>query len=128
MKKVIVTRHQALTELLRERHPELVSGEVLSHIADVEEVRGAHIIGVVPLRIAAAAAAVTEIPLSLSPEDRGRELPIERLRQIAGSPCHYVVREIFPCPAGHLAQPVSLAEIGQTVSFVCPLCLDDPNP
>ena len=89
---VIITRHPALVELLSERG--IIDGteQVLSH-ATPEDVMGRHVIGVLPLSLAALAASVTEVPLSLAPEDRGKELGIERLREIAGDAVTYVVAE-----------------------------------
>ena len=99
MKTVVVTRHPALVELLRERG--LVTGEepVVSH-ATPDQVRGRHVIGVLPLALAAEAASVTEIPLSLAPEDRGKELPVERLREVAGESRTYIVRDASPVSTG----------------------------
>ena len=91
-KTVVVTRHPALVDLLRERG--IIDGtEVIIEHADPEQVRDKHVIGVLPLSLAALTASVTEVPLSLTPEDRGKELDLERLRQIAGEPRTYVVRE-----------------------------------
>jgi hypothetical protein len=50
--------------------------------------------GVLPLHLASVAEMVTEVPLALAPEDRGRELDLARLREVAGAPRTYVVREI----------------------------------
>ena len=89
---VSVTRHPALVELLCERGIIDGSEPVIEH-ATADEVRGLHVIGVLPLSLAAEAESVTEVPLSLTPEDRGQELGLDRLRQIAGEPRTYVVRE-----------------------------------
>lgn len=118
--KVVVTRHAALVQLLversiipgdrgdgccsvcgRPRHAEMLGyhagplcscpePRVLAHASE-GDVRGAHVIGVLPLRLAALADRVTEIPLAVAPEDRGRELDIVRLREIAGDPVTYRV-------------------------------------
>ena len=88
--KVIVTRHPALVELLRERNLIGEDCPILSH-ATAEQIRGRQVIGVLPLSLAVHAASVTEIPLSLSPDDRGKELGIDRLRQIAGEAVTYKV-------------------------------------
>ena len=89
---IIVTRHPALVDLLKERG--IIDGtEAVIQHATPDEVRGKHVIGVLPLSLAVEAASVTEIPLTLTPEDRGKELGIDRLRQIAGSPRTYVVQE-----------------------------------
>lgn len=92
LRRVVVTRHPALVELLREWG--LVDGDVvvLSHASEAD-VAGAHVYGVLPLSLAAAAARVTEVPLDLSPELRGVEIGIETLRRIAGTARTYIVRE-----------------------------------
>ena len=91
-KTVVITRHPALVDLLRERGLTDGTEPVIDH-ATPDQVRGRHVIGVLPLSLAVEAESVTEIPLSLTPEDRGKELDLERLRQIAGSPRTYAVRE-----------------------------------
>ena len=92
MDTIVITRHPALVDLLRERG--IITGEepVIEH-ATADDVRGRHVIGVLPLSLAAEAASITEVPLSLAPEDRGQELGLDRLREIAGAARTYVVRE-----------------------------------
>ena len=74
---VIVTRHPALVALLRERG---IEGRVLTH-ASPEDVRGRHVVGVLPLHLAALADLVTVPVMELRPEDRGRELTLEEVRE-----------------------------------------------
>ena len=90
---VIVTRHQALVALLRERG--LIGDEavVIEH-ASPDTVRGKDVIGVLPLSLAAIANTITEIPLALTPSDRGIELTLERIREIAGQPVTYKVTKV----------------------------------
>lgn len=90
MKQVVVTRHPALVQYLTEEGicPEGIP--VVAH-ATPEVVRNNHVYGVLPLHLAAEAALVTEVPLALTPEDRGVELSIERMREIAGEPVTYRV-------------------------------------
>jgi putative CRISPR-associated protein (TIGR02620 family) len=90
---IVVTRHAALVELLRERGIVGKDVKVLAH-ATPEDIRGQHVIGVLPLSLAALADRVTEIALTLKPEDRGKELDLSRLRQVAGSARTYQVREV----------------------------------
>jgi len=89
---IVITRHPALVDLLRERG--LIDGSepVIEH-ASADQVRGRHVIGVLPLALAAEAASVTEVTPSLTPEDRGQELGIDRLRDVACAARTYVVRE-----------------------------------
>jgi len=88
--QVVVTRHGSLVRYLIEIGIIDADTPVLAHVSE-DDVRGKHIVGVLPLRLAALAASVTEVPLALSPEDRGRELSIERIREIAGDPVVYEV-------------------------------------
>src|SRR5690606_40833545 len=87
---LIVTRHAALVDYLRELGVD-DSTPVKSHVS-ADDVRGRHVCGVLPMHLAAEAASVTEIPLALTPEDRGQELSIDRIREIAGDPRTYFVR------------------------------------
>lgn len=97
---IVVTRHPALVTLLRERGVIGQDAVVLAHVQDPRVLDGQHVIGVLPLTLAARAASVTEIPLRLPPEDRGQELGIERLREIAGAPRTYIVRDVTPDEEG----------------------------
>jgi hypothetical protein len=90
---VVVTRHAALVELLVERGIIPVGAPVLAH-AGPADVEGKHVIGVLPFKLAALAASVTEVPLALGPEDRGVELSLERLREIAGESVTYKVTRL----------------------------------
>ena len=93
MEKIIVTRHEALVDLLVDWALVAPGTPVLAH-ATAEDVRGKHVFGVLPLALAAQATSITEIPLALAPEDRGRELDIHRLRQIAGEPRTWYVNDL----------------------------------
>lgn len=88
---LVVTRHDALVAYAREIGLVADDVPVLAHVTEAD-VTGQHVLGVLPLHLAASAASVTEIPLALEPADRGVELPIERVRAIAGDPVRYVVR------------------------------------
>ena len=76
MEKVIVTRHPALVEFLAEQG---IVGEVVSH-ADEETVRGKHVFGVLPMRLAALCGRFTEVTLQLPAELRGKELSLEEIK------------------------------------------------
>lgn len=91
---IVVTRHRGLVELLREMGIIDERAVIIEHVTDPEQVRGRHVIGVLPMHLAAVTASITEVPLALSQADRGVELTVDRLRQIAGSPVRYVVRRI----------------------------------
>lgn len=87
---VVVTRHPALVDLLRERGIVDEGARAIEHAAP-SDVSGKHVIGVLPLALAALAESVTEIPLKLTPEMRGKEIDIDTLRAIAGDAVTYKV-------------------------------------
>ena len=76
METIIITRHPALVDLLRERG---IEGRVLTH-ATPEDVTGRHVVGVLPLHLAALAYRVTVPVLELRQEERGRELDLDEVR------------------------------------------------
>lgn len=90
MEQIIVTRHPALVEYLIEKGLVEADTPVHSHVSE-ETVRGKHVFGVLPAFLAVEAGKITEIPLKLSPEDRGKELSVERMREVAGEPWTYKV-------------------------------------
>ena len=93
MEAVVVTRHPALIELLRELNLIGTAVPVIAH-ATPADVAGKDAIGVLPLSLAAHAASVTEIPLDLTPEMRGKELDLATLRSVAGPPVTYKVTRV----------------------------------
>lgn len=95
---VVVTRHPALVEYLTELGVVPAGVEVVTH-ATVEQVRGRHVFGVLPLHLAAEARRVTEVPLHVPAELRGVELTLAQVRQFAGPLTSYVV---FRSPAGRV--------------------------
>jgi len=88
---IVVTRHPALVDLLLERGIIDETAEVISHVSSPEEIRGCRVVGVLPFHLAAEAEEVVVVPLALTPEDRGKELSLERLREIAGEARSYWV-------------------------------------
>ena len=90
---IIVTRHPALVDYLIAEGIADPDTPVISH-ASPDDIRGKHVIGVLPLHLAAEAASVTEVPLSLPPELRGVELDEEQVREFAGAPRTYRVEVV----------------------------------
>jgi hypothetical protein len=90
---LVVTRHPALVELLRERGLCSHGTPVVAHVADPATLDGQHVCGVLPLHLAVRCASVTEIPLAITEAERraGAELALERLREIAGAAVTYAV-------------------------------------
>jgi hypothetical protein len=90
METIIVTRHPALVEFLAEKHG--ISGRVVAHATE-EDVAGKHVIGVLPLRLAALALTITEVPLNVPEGMRGTELTVDDLQKFAGEPVTYNVTD-----------------------------------
>jgi len=91
MKRIVVTRHPALVDYLREQNLIEDDVTVIDHVKSFTEIEGCHVFGVLPLSLAVHAAMVTDVPLALTPEDRGKELDLARVREIAGAPRTYQV-------------------------------------
>ena len=77
MKTYIVSRHAATLEWLREQGYE---GEVITHVANPEQISGQIVIGNLPLHLAARAALVGAVEFDLPAEMRGQELTLEWMR------------------------------------------------
>lgn len=90
---LVVTRHAALIDYLVEIKLIPAGTPYLTH-ATPEQLQGRHVIGVLPLHLAACCASVTEIPLDLPAEARGRELTLYEMRQYAGDPVTYSVKVV----------------------------------
>ena len=96
---VVITRHRPLVEYLIEREIITPDTLVLEHAAP-SDVRDRHVLGVLPHHLSCLCRTITEVPLSLTREDRAAmtrgDLPIERVREIAGHPVTYVVSRVDP--------------------------------
>ena len=90
----VVTRHKALLAYLLDKDI-IKEGEYkLVEHADYKDVEGQDVIGVLPLQLASYAKSVTEVPLKLTPEMRGKELTFEEVEKVAEKPVQYIVREV----------------------------------
>ena len=91
---VVVTRHAGLLDYAKSIG--LLDGteEVISH-ATPENVRGKNVFGVLPMSFAVHAASITEIPMNLPVELRGKEIPVEEMGKYAGQPASYQVKLVI---------------------------------
>ena len=91
---IIVTRHPNLVALLIERGIVDEGIRVIEH-AKPNDVRGKHVIGILPHHLSSLAASITEIPMRLTRDDRelltGSEMPLDRMREVAMHPVTYTV-------------------------------------
>ena len=90
----VVTRHKALVAYLLDKNI-IKEGEykLIEH-ADYKDVEGQDVIGVLPLQLASYTKSVTEVPLKLTPEMRGKELTFDEVEKVAEEPVQYIVREV----------------------------------
>ncbi len=94
MRIIIITRHPALVDYLRDEYPALCEGAtILTHVEDPGVLQDVHVVGVLPIDLAVLCGAVSVVPLALEEGDRGQELTLARIREIAGPLTTYVVRE-----------------------------------
>ena len=93
-KQPVITRHKALLAYLLDKDI-IKEGEfkLIEH-ADYKDIKGQDVIGVLPLQLASYAKSVTEVPLKLTPEMRGKELTFEEVEKVAQEPVQYIVREV----------------------------------
>ena len=91
MEKLIVTRHKALVQVLKEDFG--IEGEVVEH-ATAEQLEGRDVVGILPIYLASLTNTVTVLELSVPPELRGAELSVEDVRKYMGKPKTYRVEEI----------------------------------
>ena len=79
---LIVTRHKALLKLIEEFFGEDVvkNAELKTHIGDPNELNGKIVVGNLPLNLASRCEIIISPVLKLKPEDRGKELDFETLK------------------------------------------------
>ena len=111
---VVVTRHKNLIEYLREKGLVNPLTRVIEHASE-KAIQGKHVIGVLPLRLAAKAASVTEIPLDLPVELRGRELTLQDIKRYAGAPITYSIKNT--CDITNNAKKISDSVAGNSDCF-----------
>jgi|DEB0MinimDraft_3_1074331.scaffolds.fasta_scaffold04331_2 putative CRISPR-associated protein (TIGR02620 family) len=89
---IVVTRHPALVEYLREQeiicdHTPVFTGNVTAH-----GIAGCHVIGVLPMHMAAHAASITEVTLDIPYHKRGHELSLSDIYECERGIHTYTVR------------------------------------
>ena len=93
METIIVTRHAALLAYLEEIGVVPTGTPVISH-ATAENVRGKHVYGVLPMRLAAEAEQLTEVSMSVPAEWRGKELSLDEIKACSPVLTTYVIRKM----------------------------------
>ena len=99
MNTVVVSRHKTFIEHLRNIGLIDDNTKIITHVEDIEDIRGKHVIGMLPLHLAAVTERITFVPLNLSLEQRerenktGKELPLSEIEAAAGEPSIYFVED-----------------------------------
>lgn len=88
--KILVTRHDGLVDYLKEIGLIDDSTKRLTHVT-VDDVKGHDVIGNLPMSLASNANTITEIPLTIPADMRGKELSTEDVRKYAGEQTTYKV-------------------------------------
>lgn len=91
--KIVITRHQGLVDYLIAEKIVPADVEVIAHATE-NNVRGRHVIGVLPHSLSCLTESFTEVPLVLPPEMRGVELSADDVRRYAGKIVTYKVTVI----------------------------------
>lgn len=87
---LVVTRHPALLTVLIERGLVDTNTPIVTHASE-DQVRGKHVLGVLPHRLSSLCGLYTELSINVPPEMRGRELTVEQVREYASAPVTYSV-------------------------------------
>ena len=90
-KYIIVTRHPALVTYIKANGLAPENTPVIRHVT-VDDVRDKNVIGVLPMHLAALANTITEIPLRIPENLRGKELSYTDMQEVAGDAVTYVVK------------------------------------
>ena len=90
---IVVTRHKALVEYLKEINLVKENVRVISH-AVPKDITGQKVIGVLPHSLSCLTESYTEVPLFVPVELRGKELTLEQIREYAQEPATYKVKQI----------------------------------
>ena len=94
MRKIIVSRHPAAIEFVRAERPDFQDAEVLAS-ASPDDVRGAHVVGNLPMSLAALCARYEAIEFS-GPPPRGAEYGLNEMRAAGARVVEYRVRQVPP--------------------------------
>lgn len=92
MEQVVVTRHPALVTYLLNNGYIDKNAKHISH-ASIDDIRGKHVFGVLPLWLACHTAKMTEVQLRLPLDKRGIELSLKEIEFFAVKPHTYIIRK-----------------------------------
>ena len=93
MNKIIVSRHKGAVDFVREERPDFVDAEVRDSVSE-DDVRGAHVIGNLPMYLAALCGRYEAIEFSGQPP-RGSEYGVDEMRAAGARIVEYRVSRLW---------------------------------
>jgi len=90
---IVVTRHKGLIDFLKQKKIINEDTPVYEHV-QIDDVKGKHVLGVLPYWLAVHALTVTEISMDLPLSLRGKELSAEEVEQFIKEPVTVQVRTL----------------------------------
>ncbi len=93
MEKLVVTRYKSLVEYLKELGLIDEDTKILTR-AEIKDVKGNHVLGVLPYWLSSHAAKYTEIQIRVPSERKGKELSLEEVQFYSLEPKTYTIKEI----------------------------------
>ena len=93
MDKIIVTKHKAVEQFIRESG--LVPGYVKCHKSVTPNfIKDKHVYGILPLSLAAEAELFTEVKITLPKSEKNKRLSLEELKPLVKGVVTYTVKKI----------------------------------
>lgn len=112
---LVVTRHPALIEYLKEQGIATDATEVITHVSDLEVLKGKNVAGVLPVSLASFTETFTEVKMDLPANKRGQELSLEEVKMYADGIRTYKVIE-------HVAKTVTFT--AEDIAYEIMSCTD----
>ena len=88
---IIVSRHQGLVEWLASRG---ITGKVISHVNDINDIKNKHVYGILPLHLAAQCLSITTIDMNLPADKRGADITLTEMDEYNATMSTYQVIKI----------------------------------
>jgi CRISPR-associated protein Csx16 len=117
MRKIIVSRHPAAIEFVRAERPDFCDAEVMESVT-ADDVRGAHVVGNLPMSLAALCARYEAIEFS-GPPPRGAEYGLKEMRACGARLVEYRVRPVPPPVDGSELEEVATATSSNSPYAYC---------
>ncbi|KKN61477.1 hypothetical protein LCGC14_0521320 [marine sediment metagenome] len=93
MEKLVITRYQSLVEYLKEIGLIDEDTKILTR-AEVKDVKGKHVLGVLPYWLSCHASKYTEVQIRVPSERKGKELSLEEVQFYSLEPKTYRIKEV----------------------------------